>query len=253
MDDIMALASEFGLSVVEDCAQALGASYKGRPVGSLGDLGAFSFCQDKILTTAGEGGALALDGEAAFEQAWAYKDHGKSFDAVYRRTHGTGFRWLHESFGTNWRLSEVQSAVGRRQLTKLAEWIGIRRQHADKLSACFSKLEALRVTRPPEHVFHSYYKYYVFVRPEHLRPGWDRTRIMEEIATRGIPCFTGSCSEVYLEKAFPAELRPATRLPVANELGETSLMFLVHPTLTEGHISLTCEAVEEVMHLASSG
>jgi dTDP-4-amino-4,6-dideoxygalactose transaminase len=127
MDGIMALAREFGLSVVEDCAQALGATYKGRPVGSLGDVGAFSFCQDKILTTAGEGGALAVDAESAFEQAWAYKDHGKSFDAVYRRTHGAGFRWLHESFGTNWRLSEVQSAVGRRQLTKLAEWVDIRR------------------------------------------------------------------------------------------------------------------------------
>ena len=252
MDEIMKAACELGLVVIEDCAQALGATYKGRPVGSIGDIGCFSFCQDKIITTAGEGGMMTLDPNERFEQAWSYKDHGKSYDAVYRREHGPGYRWLHETFGTNWRLTEVQSAIGRIQLGKLEQWLSTRIRHAKQLSACFARLPGLRVTIPPEHARHSYYKYYAFVRPDSLRQDWNRDRILQEIAARGIPCFSGSCSEVYLEKAFPADLRPARRLPVARELGETSLMFLVHPTLKEEHIALTCEVVEEVMHKATN-
>ncbi|MGB6687366.1 MAG: DegT/DnrJ/EryC1/StrS aminotransferase family protein [Terracidiphilus sp.] len=251
MDEIMDLAREFGLKVIEDCAQAIGATYKGRPVGSIGDIGAFSFCQDKILTTAGEGGMIVLNSDEQFGRAWAYKDHGKSYDAVYRRTHAPGFRWLHESFGTNWRLTEVQSAIGRLQLRKLPLWVSTRRKYAARMSNCFEKLSGLRVTPPSERISHSYYKYYVFVRPEALRSGWNRDRIIEEIVGRGIPCLHGGCGEVYLEKAFPPEMRPASRLPIARELGETSLMFLVHPTLCEEHIELTCEVVEDVMREAT--
>jgi hypothetical protein len=251
MDDIMSLAREHDLKVIEDCAQAHGAAYRGRPVGSIGDIGAFSFCQDKILTTAGEGGMITLNSDEQFERAWAYKDHGKSYDAAYRRSHAPGFRWLHESFGTNWRLTEIQSAIGRIQLQKLPRWVSIRRNHAAILSESFAQLPGLRVTKPPEHIFHSYYKYYAFVRLEAVREGWDRDRIAAEIVARGVPCFSGSCSEVYLEKAFPSEMRPAERLPVARELGETSLMFLVHPTLTPEHIALTCKAVTQVMEKAT--
>jgi dTDP-4-amino-4,6-dideoxygalactose transaminase len=251
MDEIMALARERGLKVIEDCAQAHGATYKGRPVGSIGDIGAFSFCQDKIMTTAGEGGMITLDSDEMYESAWAYKDHGKSYDAVYRRTHEPGFRWLHESFGTNWRLTEIQSAIGRLQLRKLPSWVKARREHAALLTECLSKLPGLRVTTPPDHIGHSYYKFYAFVRPEALRPEWTRDRIVEAIKAEGIPCFSGSCSEIYLEKAFPAEWRPESRLPVARELGETSLMFLVHPTLTEERIRATCAAVEKVMSEAT--
>jgi dTDP-4-amino-4,6-dideoxygalactose transaminase len=251
MDEIMALAHEHGLKVIEDCAQAHGATYKGRPVGSIGDIGAFSFCQDKIMTTAGEGGMITLDSDKMYESAWAYKDHGKSYDAVYRRTHGPGFRWLHESFGMNWRLTEIQSAIGRLQLRKLPSWVEARRKNANLLAECFSKLPGLRVTTPPDHIGHSYYKFYAFVRPEALHSGWTRDRIVEAIKAEGIPCFSGSCSEIYLEKAFPAEWRPESRLPVARELGETSLMFLVHPTLTEERIRATCAAVEKVMSEAT--
>lgn len=251
MDEIMALARERGLKVIEDCAQAHGATYKGHPVGSIGDIGAFSFCQDKIIATTGEGGMITLDSDEMYERAWAHKDHGKSYDAVYRRTHGPGFRWLHESFGTNWRLTEIQSAIGRLQLRKLPSWVETRREHASMLRECFSGLPGLRVTIPPEHIGHAYYKYYAFVRPEALRAGWSRDRILAEITARGVPCFTGSCSEIYLEKAFPAEWRPARRLRVAQELGETSLMFLVHPTLKQEEIALKCEVVEEVMHEAT--
>jgi hypothetical protein len=252
MDEILALANEFGLQVIEDCAQAHGASYKGRPVGSMGDAAAFSFCQDKILTTGGEGGMLVTSNTALWEKAWAFKDHGKSFDAVYNRDHPPGFRWLHESFGTNWRMTEMQAAIGRVQLRKLSEWISLRRRNAALLDEAFSGIPSLRVTLPPTEVGHAYYKYYVFVRSEQLKEGWSRDKIMNAITAEGIPCFSGSCSEIYRERAFvDAGLAPAKRLPTARELGETSLMFLVHPTLSEQDMNDTCRAVEKVFKQAS--
>lgn len=251
MDPILDLARSRSLFVIEDCAQSHGASYKGRPVGSLSDIGSFSFCQDKIMTTGGEGGLITLNSDQLFEEAWAYKDHGKSYNAVYRKQHAPGFRWLHESFGTNWRLTEIQSAIGRVQLRKLDQWIESRRNHALIYHRAFSRIPALRVTVPPEDIYHSYYKYYVFVRLEALRAGWSRDRILGEISAAGVPCFAGSCSEVYLEKAFPPEMRPPNRLPIARELGETSLMFLVHPTLTDESIERVCETVRDVMERAT--
>jgi len=248
LDPIMELAREHDLVVIEDCAQAHGAFYKGRPVGSIGHAGAFSFCQDKIMTTGGEGGLLALNDTEVWKRAWAYKDHGKSYDAVYEREHPPGFRWLHESFGTNWRMLEVQAAIGRLQLRKLPEWIERRRANAAVLSERFSRHPALRLTLPEEDVHHSYYKYYVFVRPERLRAGWDRDRVMNAISAEGVPCFSGSCSEIYLEKAFQdAGYGPAERLPVARELGETALMFLVHPTLSAQDMGRVADVVDEVL------
>ena len=252
MDEIMALAREHDLYVIEDCAQAQGAMYKGQPVGSIGDIGCFSFCQDKIITTGGEGGLMVTNDEAVWKKAWAFKDHGKSYDAVYNREHAPGFRWLHESFGTNWRMLEVQAAIGRLQLRKLPDWTRQRNANAEVLQVRFSTLEALRVPIVPSYSVHAQYKFYAYVRPEQLREGWSRDRIMNEVTSRGVPCFSGSCSEIYLEQAFvQAGLGPKERFPIARELGETSLMFLVHPTLTPADMNAVADVVEEVMHEAT--
>jgi len=222
-------------------------------VGSLGDAAAFSFCQDKIMSTGGEGGLLVTNQRGVWERAWAYRDHGRSYDAVYNRSHPPGFRWIFDSFGTNWRMTEIQAAIGRIQLrNKLVRWVERRRRNATALTACFRRCPALRLTEPPDHVYHSYYKYYAFVRPEQLKAGWDRDRLLAAFEAEGIPGLSGSCSEIYLEKAFDrTNLRPNQRLPVARELGETSLMFLVHPTLSSAEISATCNAVEKVLAVAS--
>lgn len=251
MDAIMEFADAHGIKVIEDCAQAHGATYRGRPVGSFGHAAAFSFCQDKIISTGGEGGMLVLNDEAAWEKAWAFKDHGKSFDAVYNRRHPPGFRWLHDSFGTNWRITEMQAALGRIQLGKLAGWVAQRRENAAILTSAFSGIPGLRVTVPPAEIGHAYYKYYVFVEPERLRSDWGRDRIMQAISDAGVPCFSGSCSEIYLEKAFEGTpSRPAERLQVARELGETSLMFLVHPTLGVEHMRHAASVAGEIMQHA---
>jgi dTDP-4-amino-4,6-dideoxygalactose transaminase len=254
MAPITALCQERGLKLIEDCAQAHGATYRGRPVGSLGDVAAFSFCQDKIMTTAGEGGMLVTDDAALWSRAWAYKDHGKSFEAVYERAHPPGFRWLHESFGTNWRMTELQAAVGRVQLRRLPAWLERRRRNAAILTERFEAIPALRVTRAPNHAGHACYKYYTFVRPERLARGWDRDRLVAAITARGVTCLTGSCSEIYREKAFAlTDMVPARRLPVARELGETALMFLIDPTFGDADMRRTADVVEAVFAEAGQG
>ena len=253
MDSIMSLAKEHGLYVIEDCAQAHGAKYKGKPVGSIGHIGAWSFCQDKIMTTGGEGGMVTTNDRALWSKIWSYKDHGKSWEAVYEREHLPGFRWLHDSFGTNWRMTEMQAAIGRIQINKMSEWHSARKLNSEAIfNACEQFSNALRVPGPPVDIEHAWYKCYVFVRPEGLAEDWNRDRIMDEINSLGVPCFSGSCSEVYLEKAFDnTGWRPKKRLPIAKELGETSLMFLVHPTLTQDEITKTTEVIQQVMAEAS--
>ena len=253
MDGLNDLACRHGLSVIEDCAQAHGATYKGKPVGSLGHVAAWSFCQDKIMTTGGEGGMVTTNDRELWSRMWSYKDHGKSWDAVYEREHLPGFRWLHESFGTNWRMTEMQAAIGRIQLRRMPDWAERRRANCEAIWQAARECKGLRVPDVPEHIGHAGYKCYVFVEPTTLKPGWDRNRVMSEIVSAGVPCFSGSCSEVYFEKAIQdAGMAPAERLPVARELGDTSLMFLVHPTLTAEEIRLTCDVLARVMKEATA-
>lgn len=254
MDPIMALAEEHDLKVIEDCAQAHGAKYKGRAVGSIGHVGAWSFCQDKIMTTGGEGGMVTTNDRDLWSDMWSYKDHGKSWEAVYEREHAPGFRWLHESFGTNWRMLEVQGVLGRIQLRRMAKWHESRLAYARRIWDAAYQLIGLRVPVIPQDCLHAAYKCYVFVEPKALKADWTRDRILNEIVARGVPCFSGSCSEVYLEKAFDnTPWRPVERLPVARELGDTSLMFLVHPTLTASEIDKTCQVLRDVMLEATTG
>lgn len=250
MDEIMELAEEHNLYVIEDCAQAHGARYKGRSVGSIGHVGAWSFCQDKIMSTGGEGGMVTTNDLALWNKMWSYKDHGKSWDAVYTKEHPPGFRWLHESFGTNWRLTEMQSAIGRIQLQRMPEWNALRNKNARTIEKTLAKFKFIRVVSIPSYIQHAQYKYYAFVSPELLPVGWGRDRIVEEISNLGVPCFQGSCSEVYLEKAFDStDFRPTREMEVAKILGDTSLMFLVHPTLTALEVEKMCDVISSVLSM----
>ena len=243
MDEIMTIAKEYDLYVIEDCAQAHGAKYKGIPVGSIGHIGCWSFCQDKIMTTGGEGGMVTTNEELLWRKMWAYKDHGKSYEAVYEREHPIGYRWLHESFGTNWRMTEIQAAIGRIQLRRMPDWQKKRLSNANSIWKTSNQCEILRVPIIPDNILHAAYKCYVFVKGNAEL----RNKMMHEINKKGVPCFTGSCSEVYLEKAFDnTEFRPKERLAAAKELGDSSLAFLVHPTLTKDEIKKTCDTLKEV-------
>lgn len=252
MDPIMALAEAHGFKVIEDCAQAHGARYKNRSVGSIGHVGAWSFCQDKIMTTGGEGGMVTTNDRALWSAMWSFKDHGTNWEAAHERGRRPGFNWVHHGFGTNARMLEMQAAIGRIQLRRMADWTAKRRRHAERILAACRSHAAVRVPKVPAGSVHAHYKCYVYVETDNLAPGWDRDRIMEAIEAQGVPCYQGSCSEVYLEKAFDnTAWRPAERLPVARELGETSLMFLVHPTLTPAEIDKTCAVIGRVLREAS--
>ena len=251
MRTICELARAHGIAVIEDCAQAHGARIYGKSVGGFGDVAAWSFCQDKILTTAGEGGMVTTSRPELWDAMWAFKDHGKTYEAVFGREHPPGFRWMHERFGSNFRLTELQSAIGRIQLQRLPEWTAIRTRNSLLLAEALSDLVAVRVPLPPDHLIHAWYKFYAYVQPEALADGWSRDRILSEIASIGYPALSGSCSEIYLEKCFQqAGLAPAQRLPVARQLGETSLMFLVHPTITPEQMASYAEAVRFVLKKA---
>ena len=266
MDPIMQLAEAHGCKVIEDCAQAHGARYKGRPIGSIGHVAAWSFCQDKIMTTGGEGGMVTTNDRDLWSVMWSYKDHGKSWDAVYRREHPAGFRWVHESFGTNWRMLEIQAAIGRIQLQRMEQWTDARETNARRIEVALAELTGpdgpvrnprlfcarSRSCSAANGCRHANYKYYIYIRPERLSAGWTRDRIISEISASDVPCFQGGCSEVYLEKAFDhTGWRPQSRLPVARELGETSLMFLVHPTLTNQEMTKFTDVITRVLSRAT--
>ncbi|MXO75487.1 aminotransferase [Altererythrobacter aerius] len=249
MEGIGALAEPRGIAVIEDCAQAHGARIDGRSVGSFGAVGAWSFCQDKIITTGGEGGMVTCADEELWRTMWAFKDHGKSYAAVYEREHPPGFRWLHESFGTNWRMMEMQAVIGRIQLGRMDRWRARRTAIAATYREALARFsDAVRVPVPDARCTHAWYRFYAYVRPEGLKPDWTRDRIVEETVRRGVPLFQGSCSEVYREKAFDGTpWRPAQRLPEAVELGETSLMFLTHPTMTDADVERVVATVTGVL------
>lgn len=254
MDPIMQLAEEHNIIVIEDCAQAHGATYKGVPVGGIGHIGSFSFCQDKIMSTGGEGGMLVTNNEEYWSKAWSYKDHGRGYDKVYNYDHPPGFRWLAEGFGTNWRLTEMQAAIGLCQIEKLEEWLELRKRNAEILAKCFSKYSSCRTPTPDAGTNHVYYKFYTYIVPSNLKDGWDRNKVREALRAEGVPVIDGICSEMYLENAFKdyEDFRPNFYLPVARSFGEISMMFPVHHTLSIEEMNMMCEAISKVMNVANT-
>ena len=248
MDIIQDICKNYNLYLIEDCAQAHGAQYNNQSVGSFGDVNAWSFCQDKIMSTAGEGGMVTTNNQDLWKKVWSFKDHGKNYDTVYHKEHPPGFRWLHEDHGTNARLTEIQSAIGRLQLSKLDSWIDKRTKLANIFNDGFKNIDGVRIALSPDHIKHAHYKYYVFVENEKLKDGKNRDFIMNSLNEIGTPCYSGSCSEIYKEKAFD-KLFPKghTALPVAKELAETSLMFLVHPTIDEEDIYTIVDQTKSIM------
>lgn len=258
MDEILTLANAYDLLVVEDCAQAHGARLNGRPVGGFGDAAAFSFCTDKIISTGGEGGLLVLRDKPVWERAWAFKDHGKAPPVTQTPSQppapndGT-FRWLHHTLGSNYRMTEMQAGIGLLQLGKLDGWLEVRNRNAQMLNRHLERLPAVRMTPPPPSTFHAYYKYYAFIRPDRLGDGWTRGRILAEIIAAGVPAGTGTCPEIYREKAFIGT--PSARsapLPVSRMLGETSMMLPCDPTFEEAEIERMGRIVASVISRATN-
>ncbi len=252
MEPILDLARSHRLLVVEDCAQAHGARRAGRRVGTYGDVAAWSFCQDKIMTTAGEGGAITTADADVWRRCWEYKDHGKNHhQAVIEPTHLSGFRWLHDSFGTNARMTEVQAAVGRCQLRKVDGWVATRRAHAAHLSEGLRDLDALRLPDVPTGVEHAFYRYYVDLRTELLAPGWDRDRVVAALVAEGVPATHGGCSEIHRERAFRTAHIPPRVLPNAAALSRTTLTLPLHHRMSCSDTDNVIAALRKVLQEAA--
>ncbi|NRA73963.1 MAG: DegT/DnrJ/EryC1/StrS aminotransferase family protein [Rickettsiales bacterium] len=250
MNPIIEYAKEHNLKVIEDCAQAHGAFYKNKPVGSFGDAAAFSFCQDKIISTGGEGGMLVLKNKQAWKKAWSYKDHGKDFDLILKNNNNFDFKYVHQDFGTNWRMTEMQAAIGRLQLKKLSNWVGLRRRNAMILDQFFSKTPLFETINIYEDCYNSYYRYYVLINSDLLSKDWNRNKLIKLFNEHDIQCNVGSCPEIYLERAFVnAGFSPRKRLPNAKKIGETCIAFFVHPTLTEEHMCIICKKIEKALDI----
>ncbi|MFO1173565.1 MAG: DegT/DnrJ/EryC1/StrS family aminotransferase [Hyphomicrobiaceae bacterium] len=245
MPAIMTLARKHGLKVIEDCAQSHGATIGGRQTGSFGDAAAFSFCQDKIMTTGGEGGMVLFRDHDAWERAWSFKDHGKSYERMMAPAAKPTFRFVHDSIGTNWRMIEMQAALGLVQLGKLDRWVAERTKRAEIWHEALGNLPNLRLPAPAAGLRHAYYKLHAFLKPVAMRPGTTRDDVLTALVAQGIRAFSGGCSEIYRERAF-ADRHEPTR-PIAQRLGETNLMFEVHPTLDEATLAATARRAAVVI------
>lgn len=226
MDALAAVCSENGLFLIEDCAQAHGATYRGRRVGSFGDAAAFSFCTDKIMSTGGEGGMLLLRDRTRWARAWAYKDHGKNPDRMDEpTTAGSTFRYVHDSFGSNFRMTEMQAAIGLAQLNKLPAWLAVRRRNAAVLNQALSDHLLIRTLDVPDYIEHAYYKYYYYLRLERMEEIFSLSDVVAALNSLGMKCGTGSCPDMSAEHAFDqAAPRRDSDLPNAKAVGACSIM-----------------------------
>ena len=250
MEKIMDLAEKRGLYVIEDCAQAHGAKYKGKFVGSFGHINAFSFCQDKIISTGGEGGIVVTNRRDLWERAWSFKDHGKSWDAIHNQIQTGSFRYVHNTIGTNYRMTEMQAAIGRIQLKKLPDWVRQRRDCAALLCSLLKGVRGLLIAEPSSHFEHSYYRVYMLIQEKQLRFDWSRDRIIQELRKLEIPVGSGSCGEVYKEQSF-RQMFPDLQHKNAHIAQSQSLAFSVHPGLSQSDIHEIATCVKQVMQQAT--
>jgi dTDP-4-amino-4,6-dideoxygalactose transaminase len=257
MPALVSWAGRHGIRVFEDCAQAHGGHVDGDPLGTFGDLASWSFCQDKSISTGGEGGMLCTRDVGLHRRCWSIAQHGKDHDSALGLLTGDrapGFRWLVDSEGTNLRMTEMQAAIGLRQLAKLPGWLTARRRNSLIMQEALREFGFLRVPSTPEG--HAHYRCTAFVEDD---AGMVlRDEILDRFGASGVPAMSGSCGEIYREEALERRgLTPASmgrgaldgdgRLPVARRLGETSLSFLCHHTIDEGTMHEYARAVTRLL------
>ena len=215
---------------------------KGQSVGSFGDVAAWSFCQDKIISTGGEGGMLTTNNKHIWSAAWSLKDHGKVPNPVFKPQAKPGhFEWRVGSVGSNYRMTELQAAIGRKQLMKLEKWKKRRNEFAGRIFRIAEKYHFLNYYAAPEFVSPSYYRAYLTTEPKY------RNKLIESLLNGGIQCGQGACPEIYLETIFKNKKTPLSeRLPHAARLGDTAIMFNVNPAVTEENMKMICSIIDDV-------
>ena len=228
MKNILELCKKHKIKIIEDCSQAHGAKIRKKYVGTFGDISVWSFCNDKIISTLGEGGMIGTNNKDLYERIWQLKEIGKVRKLMIKKYKNTAYRWVHNTFGTNLRLTEIQSAVGRMQLKRLKNFIKIRNFNSKKILNNLEKFKSVSVPIIPKKFTHAFYRCYVRIDKKNLKNGWSKYKIIENLIKQGVPCNEGSCSELYREKSFKKfGYIPKKRLKNARKLSESSIAFQV--------------------------
>ncbi len=243
LDPILKFAKKNKIFLIEDCSQAHGAIYKGRKVGSFGSISTWSFCQDKIISTGGEGGMISTNNKKLWLKCWTLKDHGKNYKSTFHKKHKTEFKWLHDDYGSNYRMTEMQAVIGREQLKSLNEQIKKRNLVANlylkSLKDYYLKYDILKKpnfdfqinftkkkSKKSNTYLHAFYRLNLFINKNRI----NQNKLIKELKKKKINCGVGSCPEIYREKIFKKlKLFPKKRLLNAKLLGETSLIFPINP------------------------
>lgn len=244
LEDICKYCKENGIYVIEDCAQAHGAKYNNKSVGTWGDINAWSFCQDKIITTGGEGGMITTNNKQLYELAWSLKDHGKDYNTTLNKQHKPGFRWLHTNIGTNWRMMPIQAVIGIHALDELNNWVEHRRKIANIYNENLKNIDGIRLTIPNKNIFHSYYKYYFFIEPHKFKIS--RDNIINLINKENIFCQVGSCGEIYKEIALN-DYKPKHNLVTTQSLFDTAIMLKCDPSISEEYSLICITKIKEIL------
>ena len=243
LDPIVNFIKLKNLFLIEDCSQAHGAVYKGKKVGSFGHISTWSFCQDKIMSTGGEGGMISTKNEKIWLKCWSLKDHGKNYKNVFYKKQKTIFKWLHEDFGSNYRMTEIQAVIGREQLKSLDKQIKKRNLivnlYLNELKDYYLKYDIFKKpefkyqTHSPEkdskkynQNIHAFYRLNLFINKKKVK----QNILIQKLTKNKINCGVGACPEIYREKIFrKLKFYPKKRLLNAKLLGETSIMFPINP------------------------
>jgi dTDP-4-amino-4,6-dideoxygalactose transaminase len=225
MPSILKFAGAHNLKIIEDCAQAHGATIGNQKVGSFGHVAAFSFCQDKIMSTGGEGGMIVTNDETIRDIAWSLRDHGRNRDQTLSDDHQFGFRWTQERIGTNGRMTEMQGAIGRCQLQKVSKWLKERTKNASMITQGLQHIDGINIPNTGDGSTNAFYRVTLV-----FDDAKKRDEVLLLLRESGVPATVGPCPEIYLEQAFGSEsFAPANMKVTARELGKRTLVLPVHP------------------------
>ena len=163
MTKILHLCKKYKIKIIEDCSQAHGAKYNSKLVGSFGDISIWSFCNDKIMSTGGEGGMILTNNRNYFKRIFALKDCGKNIEKIRNNKFKPRFQWIHDTIGSNYRMTEMQAAIGIYQLKNLKKWVQKRNLFSLKINKVLNNFPFIRTSKISKDFYHSFYRCYFFL------------------------------------------------------------------------------------------
>jgi len=229
MKEIMKIAKKNNIFVIEDCSQAHGAMIGNKHVGSFGDIGVWSFCQDKIISTGGEGGMISTKKTSFYKKIWSMKDQGRNIDKVGKFKNGK-FQYLHDYLGLNLRMTEVQAKLGSIQLSNLKKTIKKRNFNANLIIDFLKKYsDVFHIFKIKKNYKHAFYRLCLTLKISKKKIN----NLFNKCSEKKIEIFSGPCPEIYKEKIFKKFLGKKFFLKNANYLSGRTISFLVDQTISE--------------------